>query len=321
MLTLTGSFLWRWAPCLALSCLVLLPSLPALANTSFTVKRMTRTDVPRGEGQCDIRLRVDDEVEFALSGDRVETRTLAGRAPQDAGSECNFPLPRGRVNNLRWDVRDGRGRVELIDEPNRRNGMRAVFNMRDPQGGDGRYHVRVKWDLAGSTDSGGSSGGSWGSGSSDSSRPSRPSRPDSNADSGWGSGNQQGGGWGNNQAGGGWGTGSGWGNVAPPASLSTNGRGTVSWTGRDNLQASRIDVRVDGNRATLRVNTTANRAVEFTGNVRSSSGGFFEVDLDNSSEGPVTGVARVDYTNNNRLDRVDINANAGRDRVRVDFRR
>ncbi|MCW5964043.1 MAG: hypothetical protein KIT83_08385 [Bryobacterales bacterium] len=307
-------------------------AIPAAANVSFTAKKMTRTDVPRGEGQCDIRIRVDNEVEFALSGNRVETRTLAGRDPQDVGSECNFPLPRGVVNNLRWEVRDGRGRAELIDEPNRRNGMRAVFNVRDPQSGDGRYHVRIKWDLAGSSDSGGSGGGSWGSGSSSSNRPERPGRGSSSnagsSNNGWGTGNQSGnqsgnqaGGWGSGNQGSGWGTGSGWGSTPPPASLASTGRGTVAWNGRDNLLVSRADVRVNGNRAMVRIDTTANRSVEFQGVIRNSSAGFYEVDLDNSSEGAVVGVMRVDYTNNNRLDRIDLNGNAGRDRIRIDFRR
>ena len=288
---------------------------PAEANTTFNVKKMTRTDVPRGEGQCDIRIRVDDEIEFALSGNRVETRTLSGQNPTDAGSECNFPFPKGRVANMRWEVRDGRGRAELIDEPSRNNGMRAVFNVRDPQGGASRYHVRVKWDLSGSSDTGATSGGTWGSGAAGTgNRPGRPGRPSSGAGSGWGSG-------GNGSGGSGWGTGTGWGSTPPPASLSNDGRGPLTWSGRQARPPIGAAVRGNGDRATIRINTTANRTIEFQGVVRSSSSGFFEVDLDGSSEGAVVGMARVDYSNNTRLDRVDINGNAGRDRIRVDFKR
>jgi hypothetical protein len=303
-------------------------AMPAAANGNFTVRKMTRDDVPRGEGQCDIRLRVDDEVEFALRGNQVEMRTLAGRDPQDAGSECNFPLPLGRVNNLRWEQRDGRGRAEMIDEPNRRNGMRAVFNVRDPQGGDGRYHIRIKWDLTGSSDSGASGGGSWGSGSTGGRRPSRPANgnandnANANQNSGWGGNNNQNSGWGsNNNQGGGWGSGSGWGNQAPPPAMNSTGRGTVAWAGRDNLQISGADTQVNRTRVIVRISTTVNRTVEFQGNIRESGNGFFEVDLDTSSEGAVDGVMRVDYSSTNRLERIDINGNAGRDRIRIDFRR
>ena len=95
----------------------------------------------------------------------------------------------------------------------------------------------------------------------------------------------------------------------------------MAWGGRDNLQISRADVRVNGDRATIRISTTVNRPVEFMGAVRTSSAGFFEVDIDNSSEGAVVGLARVDYTNANRLDRIDLNGNVGSSRIRVDFRR
>jgi hypothetical protein len=308
----------------------------ATANVTFNVKRMTRNDVPRGEGQCDIRIRVDGEIEFALSGNRVETRTISGRDPQDVGSECNFPFPQRRVNNMRWEVRDGRGRAELIEEPNRRNGMRVVFNVRDPKGGDGRYHVRVKWDLAGSEGSGstwnnpgGNTGGTWGGGAMN--RPSSPSRPSSrtgrSGSSTGGRGNtqqstaQNNSGWGSGNNDSGWGSGSGWGNVRPPAMLSSTGRGSIGWTGRQTLTPNRVTVRVNNDRVTIQVFTRENRTVQFDGVVLESSQGFFEVDLDRSSEGPVNALARIDYANNNRLDRLDINGNAGTATVHVDFQR
>ena len=64
-----------------------LAALPALADTRFQIRRMTRDDVPPGKGQCDIRLQVDNEVEVAVRGDFISIRTLAGqdaRAPDHA---------------------------------------------------------------------------------------------------------------------------------------------------------------------------------------------------------------------------------------------
>ncbi len=68
-------------------------ALPALADTQFRIRRMTRNDVPPGKGQCDIRLQVDNEVEVSVRRDMVMIHTLAGRDPRDDGSECNAPLP------------------------------------------------------------------------------------------------------------------------------------------------------------------------------------------------------------------------------------
>src|ERR1035441_10988671 len=73
--------------------LALCAALPALADTQFRIRKMTRNDVPPGKGQCDIRLQVDDEVEVSVRRDMVMIHTLSGRDPRDDGSECNAPLP------------------------------------------------------------------------------------------------------------------------------------------------------------------------------------------------------------------------------------
>ena len=80
------------AALLLVVCWVLL-SLPAFADTQFQARKMTRGDVPLGKGQCDIRLRVDNEAEVSVRGDTVSVRTISGRDARDDGSECNEPLP------------------------------------------------------------------------------------------------------------------------------------------------------------------------------------------------------------------------------------
>src|SRR5438309_8235540 len=139
---------------LALWCLLL--AAPAIADTQFRVKRMTRNDVPLGKGQCDIRLQIDGEAEVSVEGDHVFIRTLNGRDGRDDGSECNEPLPRGDVRNFNYEVKDSRGEIVLLDQPSRRNGNRAVVRIRDSKGGEGRYHFRLTWD---DTGGGGGSGG------------------------------------------------------------------------------------------------------------------------------------------------------------------
>lgn len=296
----------RWIKKSALAVVPVLMTLlasSAFADTTFTARQMTRDDVPDGKGQCDIRFRVDNVVELTLRGNRVIIRTLAGRDSRDEGSECNFPLPNTYVDNFRWEKRDGRGKIELISEPGDRRNPAVVFRIQDSDGGDDRYHIRVNWDHDSSTSS--NSGNRPG-------RPARPNRP--------GSGNNSG--WGNNGNESGWGTGgNGWGNVNPPANLNAAGRGTVNWDRRADLSISRANVTVSGNRATIRFQTTANRNVELRGAITSSSNGFFEVDLDGSSEGNIDGVARIDYRNNSTLERIDVYGNAGNDRFRFDFRR
>ena len=121
-------------------------ALPALADTRFQVRRMTRDDVPRGKGQCDIRLQVDDQVEVSLRGDTVLVHTLSGREARDDGSECNAPLPRD-VAGFRFEVMDSRNEIRLTEPPDRRNDFSARVFIRDNDGGYGRYHFRVSWDM------------------------------------------------------------------------------------------------------------------------------------------------------------------------------
>src|ERR1035441_4838619 len=88
--------------------LALCAALPAMADTQFRISRMTRTDVPPGKGQCDIRLQVDNEVEVSVHGDMVMIHTLAGRDPRDDGSECNAPLPNRNIEGDRTRAVEGR---------------------------------------------------------------------------------------------------------------------------------------------------------------------------------------------------------------------
>jgi len=119
--------------------------LPARADTEFRARKMTRTDVPRDKGQCDIRLQVDDEVEVSVRGDLVSVRTISGRDGRDDGSECNAPLPSRNLRGFQFEVADGRGETRLVSEPSRRNGFQAVVHIKDSAPGEGRYHFRLTW--------------------------------------------------------------------------------------------------------------------------------------------------------------------------------
>lgn len=121
--------------------------LPATADVQFRIRRMTRNDVPLGKGQCDIRLQVDNEARVTVRGDSVFIRTLAGRDPWDDGSECNAPLPDHPVAGFNFEVKDSRNEIQLMEQPNPRNGFAAVVMIRDSSGGVGRYHFRLSWDM------------------------------------------------------------------------------------------------------------------------------------------------------------------------------
>jgi hypothetical protein len=123
-------------------------ALPALADTQFRIRKMTRDDVPLGKGQCDIRLQVDDQVEVTVRRDNVFIRTISGRDAYDDGSECNAPLPDRDPVGFTFEVKDSRNEIRLIGEPMRRNDFAAVVLIRDTASGFGRYHFRLSWQMS-----------------------------------------------------------------------------------------------------------------------------------------------------------------------------
>ena len=127
---------------------VLFASVPLWADAQFRVRQMTRNDVPPGVGQCDIRLQVDNEAQIRFHRDLVMIHTLAGRDPYDDGSECNAPMPDRDFTGFRFEVKDSRNEIRLVEQPNFRNDFNAVVYIHDTASGQGRYHFRISWDLA-----------------------------------------------------------------------------------------------------------------------------------------------------------------------------
>ena len=138
--------------------IALVATAPAVADTSFRVRQMTRNDVPPGKGQCDIRLQVDGEAEVAVHRDFVSIRNFSGREPYDDGSECNAPLPDRDPVAFGFEVRESRNEIRLLAEPDRRNNHTAIVRIRDSSGGFGRYHFRLTWAMTGPGDYRGGSG-------------------------------------------------------------------------------------------------------------------------------------------------------------------
>jgi len=133
----------------AVALFALCAALPALADTQFRIRRMTRNDVPPGKGQCDIRLQVDNEVDVSVRRDTVMIRTLSGRDPRDDGSECNAPLPDRELQGFNFQVMDSRNEIRLVEEPSRRNDFTAIVHIHDTASGEGRYHFRLSWAMTG----------------------------------------------------------------------------------------------------------------------------------------------------------------------------
>jgi hypothetical protein len=97
------------------------------------------------EGQCRLRVWVDDRAQVQLRGDQVIVNTRSGKRSYDRGSVCTQPLPFHSVDDFRVTMEQGRGRVTDVNSPNRRNNFTGAVTIEDPQSGGDNYELVVAW--------------------------------------------------------------------------------------------------------------------------------------------------------------------------------
>jgi len=257
-------------------------ALPAVADTQFRIRQMTRDDVPRGKGQCDIRLQVDDQVEVTVRGDSVLIHTISGKDARDDGSECNVPLPRRDLVGFIFEVKDSRNEIRLVSPPDRRNDFAAVVFIRDRDGGFGRYHFRLSWDIVATSEM-------------------RPA-PDSRRD---GDERRSGGGF-------------VWNNVL---NFHGEGRGSAVYNDSDMRRLMGVNVDIDrGGRIQVAFRTDRGRPVLFTGSVVARDEGRLKADVA-SEDGRLRGPMFLTVDDRQNVSSVKLEATDGRDRVRLNWDR
>jgi hypothetical protein len=270
------------------SLLVLIAALPVLADTRFQVHRMTRSDVPLGKGQCDIRLQVDNQVEVQVRGDFVTVRTLAGLDARDDGSECNAPLPNRDVGPINFEVMDSRGEIRLLAEPSRRNDFTAIVAIRDEPSGFGRYHFRLSWAQTGSDYRGG---------------PPPMDRPPMRRDDDF-----------DRPRGGGF----AWNNVI---NFRGQGRGVAAWSNAGDLRLGDCNIDIDRGGKILAVfRAERGRSLTFSGQVVAEEGDRFKADVV-SEDGRLRGPMWFAVVGGRFIERINVDATDGRDRLRLNWDR
>src|ERR1017187_654409 len=277
MMILTTPF--RYAGALLMLC----AALPVSADTRLHARRMTRDDVPRGKGQCDIRLLVDNEVEVAVRGDMVDIRTISGHDARDDGSECNAPLPDRDVAGFDFENIESRGEVRLMGEPSRRNGFAAMVHIRDGKGGEGRYHFRISWAMTGR----------------DSARP--PSRRSDEFDRPPAA------------------EGFSWNNTV---SFRGVGRGMATTNDSGEVRLGEVTIDIDrGGKLVARFRSVGpGRPLSFTGQVLASEGGRWKVDV-MSEDRRLRGPMWISVDERNQVNTITLEATDGRDRMRLSWDR
>lgn len=86
--------------------------------------------------------RVDREVYITMRDRDVRTSGIDARLPNR--TRVDEALPRGRGDVL-VRLADGRGNVDIIEQPSARNGFSTTIRIRDPRGGADNYRVIAYW--------------------------------------------------------------------------------------------------------------------------------------------------------------------------------
>lgn len=138
--------------------MIRIPTLLALAACGFALAAAAQTPEsrsktlrasdwdPRGTtGTCQLRIWVDERARIRMRGDEIWVATEAGERAYDQGSHCSQPLPFRRLDDLRITADRGRGGIENVQRPNRRNNYTASVTVSDPQPGGALYLVDLAW--------------------------------------------------------------------------------------------------------------------------------------------------------------------------------
>ena len=102
----------------------------ALAQTQTIRATMTGGG---GDGKCTFEVEVDGAAEVEIHGDTGSIRALSGQPARWRRLVCNQPMPNNPAD-FRFQGVDGRGRQQLVRDPNQSGGV-AVIRISDPKGG------------------------------------------------------------------------------------------------------------------------------------------------------------------------------------------
>ena len=114
-----------------------LPELPSYRSKDYNTKSK--------EGTLNLRLHVDGSLRIYVQGDKISYEVESGRPPREDGSDFTQPLPDVPVKSFNVKKKDGRGEVQVLEQPNKNNQYRACLQINDPKGGEDRYWVEIKW--------------------------------------------------------------------------------------------------------------------------------------------------------------------------------
>ncbi len=118
----------------------------AVLMTAFLFANVKDVHAQRNRsGEMTWRGTVDDIIQVRIRNGNARTKHIRGRAYYDATYNFDGRLPRQNAN-VRVDKKDGRGRVFVLQQPNRRNNYTTIVQIEDFKGGADKYRFKLEWN-------------------------------------------------------------------------------------------------------------------------------------------------------------------------------
>lgn len=87
---------------------------------------------------------VDDIVRLEIKGRNLNVNTVSGRGYGTGTFSFTSPLPRDNIN-VQVDKKEGRGEVNVIQQPSRQNNWTAIIEIRDKDSGAKNHRLEIFW--------------------------------------------------------------------------------------------------------------------------------------------------------------------------------
>jgi len=97
--------------------------------------------------------RVDREIRIQADRNNASVMQLGSNERTSGRVRALNTLP-SQEGTVTVSVLEGRGQVDVVQQPSARNGYTAVIRVRDPQGGASRYRVAAYWTPNGNFNNG-----------------------------------------------------------------------------------------------------------------------------------------------------------------------
>ena len=87
---------------------------------------------------------MDDTTIISVRGNDVRTDTVYGKQASNVNAQVFGYLPRGPIETF-LEFRHGRGRIQIVQQPNPDNGFTTKVRIHDPQPGRSHYDFALAW--------------------------------------------------------------------------------------------------------------------------------------------------------------------------------